>query len=122
MHSITEASVQSFNRTNHSAFMFKYKSVIVAHFDTALCDVCPDFISESGKLFKPCRVQNAAKFLRPFWKARGQNYTKTESGCHFSTHHSGWYQYRDEGKSNFVVMYCRTQYFSIISIHNILTR
>lgn len=44
--------MQNFNKTNLSAFMFKNKSVIVAHYDTALWDVCPDFISESWKLFK----------------------------------------------------------------------
>jgi len=28
--------------------------------------------------FKYCRVPDAAKLLTPFWKARGQNYTKAE--------------------------------------------
>lgn len=52
MDSITEASEQNFNKANHSAFMLKNKSVIVTHYDTTLWDVCPDFISERGKLFK----------------------------------------------------------------------
>lgn len=26
-----------------------------------------------------CWVQNATKFLTPYWKARGQNYTEVES-------------------------------------------
>lgn len=52
MHSITEAPVQNFNTTSHSALMFKNKSTIVILGDSTSWDACSDFISESRRLFK----------------------------------------------------------------------
>lgn len=58
--------------------MFKNKSTIVILGGATLCDVHPDFLLKVDYL-NHCRVHNDAKFLTPFWKARGQNYDKAES-------------------------------------------
>lgn len=49
--------------------MFKNKSVIVTHYDTTLWDVCPDFVSERGKLFK---LTVGFKMLQNSWHHSGK--------------------------------------------------
>lgn len=101
--------------------MFKNKSVIVTHL-TLPCG-----------LFAQISYLKAENYLNLFFKVL-QN----------SWHHSGKPEVKitlkqkvvatsaliihndistdNEEKSNFIAMYCTTQYFSIMSIHNILTR